>query len=263
MKKAPLVSIIMNCHNGEKYLRQSIKSILNQNYKKWELIFWDNKSTDNSKKILFSFKDKRIKYYKSKKFTSLYKARNLAIKKAKGKYLSFLDTDDWWFKKKLNQQINLINNNNKINFIFSNVYRYNHKDKKKKLHFNNKIPDGKITQYLLNNYKVGILTVLINKKFFLKKKFNQNYNIIGDFDFFINLSIKENFYCIQKPLAYYRVHDNNYSKRTKIYTNELGNWLKINSKRLKKKGYSLNSINYHYYKLKLKQCLSWGTIAHW
>ena len=52
----PLISVIMNCHNGATYLKQSIKSLLNQKYNNWELIFWDNKSTDSSKKILLSFK---------------------------------------------------------------------------------------------------------------------------------------------------------------------------------------------------------------
>ena len=50
--KNPLVSIIMNCHNGEKFLRQSIKSVLHQSYKNWELIFYDNCSSDNSKQII-------------------------------------------------------------------------------------------------------------------------------------------------------------------------------------------------------------------
>ena len=58
----------MNCHNGEKYLNQSVNSIINQSYKNWELIFFDNKSKDKQKKILKRFKDKRIKYYKSKVF---------------------------------------------------------------------------------------------------------------------------------------------------------------------------------------------------
>ena len=95
----PLVSIIMNCRNGEKYLKQSIKSILCQSFHNWELIFWDNKSIDNSKKILFTFKDKRIKYFYSNKNIKLYEARNKAIKKASGKYITFLDVDDFWKKK--------------------------------------------------------------------------------------------------------------------------------------------------------------------
>ena len=87
--KLPLVSIIMNCHNGEKYLKESLRSIFNQKYKNWELIFWDNYSSDNSRKIIKKFKDKRIRYFYSKKFNSLYNSRNLAIGKAKGKYISF------------------------------------------------------------------------------------------------------------------------------------------------------------------------------
>ena len=106
-KNNPLVSIIMNCHNGEKYLKKSLQSVINQTYKNWELIFWDNRSIDKSKDIVKGFKDKRFKYFKSKKFNSLYESRNLAIKKSKGRYICFLDTDDWWLKKKLIYQIDV------------------------------------------------------------------------------------------------------------------------------------------------------------
>ena len=55
--KKPLITIIVNCYNGEKYLKDCIKSIIDQSYKKWEVIFWDNLSTDTSKKIFNKFKD--------------------------------------------------------------------------------------------------------------------------------------------------------------------------------------------------------------
>ena len=102
----PLVSIIMNCHNGQEFLEEAIKSVLSQKYQNWELIFWDNFSTDNSKKILQEFSDERIKYFKSNKFTNLYEARNLAIEKSKGEYIGFLDTDDLWATDKLQKQMN-------------------------------------------------------------------------------------------------------------------------------------------------------------
>ena len=105
MSKSSLVSIIMNCHNSQKYLRQSISSVINQSYKNWEIILWDNKSTDKSRKIVESFKNKKIKYFFSKKLTNLGKARNLAVKKAKGKYIAFIDTDDTWPKNKLKIQM--------------------------------------------------------------------------------------------------------------------------------------------------------------
>ncbi len=252
------VSVIMNCHNGAKYLRQSIQSLLKQKYKNWELIFWDNLSTDNSKKILFKYKnDKRIKYFKSKIFTSLYKARNMAIKKAAGKYICFLDTDDWWNPNKLKDQINLVYKNKDINFIYTNFYIFNQIKKKKKFNYNQKLPSGMVTQFLLNNYKIGILTVMINKKFFKYYKFNEKYNIIGDFDYFINLSLKEKFFCIQKPLAYYRYHDNNFSRKIDIFQNEYKMWIKKNEKKFLKLGYSFKNIKINFLKLKIKNLLNY------
>ena len=90
MSDQPLISIIMNCHNGEKYLKDSIKSILDQTYQNWELIFYDNNSNDKSKQIFFEFRDKRLKNFYSQKTLKLYKARNLAINQSKGTYISFL-----------------------------------------------------------------------------------------------------------------------------------------------------------------------------
>ena len=75
----PLISVIMNCHNGEKFLRQSIESVISQSYKNWELIFWDNKSNDNSANIFKSYDDNRLKYFYNSSKTTLYKARNLSI----------------------------------------------------------------------------------------------------------------------------------------------------------------------------------------
>ena len=79
----------MNCYNGEKYLEESIKSIINQSYKNWELTFWDNRTTDNSKKTFKSFKDKRLKYFYSDAHDNLYKARNKAISKLKENFNIF------------------------------------------------------------------------------------------------------------------------------------------------------------------------------
>ena len=79
-----LVSIIMTCHNGDKYLEQALISLKKQTYKNWELIFWDNKSTDNSAKIFKNFNDPRLKYFYNSEKTTLYKARNLSIQKAEG-----------------------------------------------------------------------------------------------------------------------------------------------------------------------------------
>ena len=176
-KNSPLISVIINCHNGEKYLEKSVRSVIRQTYKNWEIIFWDNRSTDNSKKIIKSFNDKRIKYFKSKKYSTLYKARNIAIKKAKGKYIAFLDTDDWWHKTKLEEQIKFLKKNKKYQIICTNFYFYFQNINKFKKRYSN-LPSGPITQKLLNNYSVGISTVLLEKKFFKKFVFNEKYNVV-------------------------------------------------------------------------------------
>ena len=112
----------MNCYNGEKFLHEALDSIINQTYKNWELIFWDNQSTDNSANIVLSYNDHRIKYFFSKSHTLLYKARNLAIEKSQGGYLAFLDVDDYWDSTKLEIQMLVFSKNPEVAIVYSNLY---------------------------------------------------------------------------------------------------------------------------------------------
>ena len=226
-KNYPLVSVIMNCYNGETYLADAVNSILSQTYKNFEVIFWDNQSNDNSAFIYKGFKDKRLKYYYAKKHTSLYQARNLAIKKAKGKLIAFLDTDDIWLKDKLSSQIEKFKNK-KINLVYSNYYILNQVTGFKKIAYKDNLPEGIIYKELLKNYFLGIGTVLIKKDIILKRKnfFNEIYNIIGDFDSFIRISKNNYFSCIQHPLSIYRIHKKSFSnKNYKMHIDELKFWV--------------------------------------
>ena len=114
----PRVSVIMNCYNGEKYLHESLKSLFDQDYKNWELIFLDNNSKDQSLQIISRIKDDRIKIYHLNSKLNLYQARNLAISKTSGHYVSFLDTDDIWENNKLSYQVFLAKKKKLQNFIF-------------------------------------------------------------------------------------------------------------------------------------------------
>ena len=124
----PLISVIINCYNGEKYLNEAISSVVNQSYKNIEIIFWDNQSTDSSKTIVDSFDDGRIRYFYAKNFTKLYEARDLAIKESKGDFISFLDVDDFWDHKKLDTQIKYFDNSN-TGIVCSNFNILNQKTK--------------------------------------------------------------------------------------------------------------------------------------
>ena len=115
--------------------------------------------------------------------------------------------------------------------VFSNLWVLKNQEKKKKLHVNRKLPSGKIYNKLIENYDVGILTSIIRKKFYLrlKKKFDERFSIIGDFDLFLRLSKICLFESIQEPLASYRLHGKNLSilnKKEEIKENEI--WLREN-----------------------------------
>ncbi len=256
-KNEPLVSIIVNCHNGEKYLKNCINSIINQSYKNWEVIFWNNNSSDKSLKIINSYKNKKIKKFSSKKIEKLYKARNLAIQKAKGKYIAFLDVDDYWKKNKLKYQIDIINKSGgKTKIVYSNYYIKDEIKNYIKIKFKKKLPSGYITQELLNNYDIGILSVLISRTAFKEKNFDLNYDIIGDFDFFINFSLNNKISVSQKPLAVYRLHGDNLStKKISLYESELNHWIDKSIKLKKFHKYSFASVKFLLFKLKIKKLL--------
>lgn len=250
MTTRPLVSIIMNCYNGEKYLKFALSSVLKQTFKNWELIFIDNNSRDKSKKIFKSYSEPRFKYFFNKTKTSLYKARNLALAKTKGSYISFLDVDDMWDKNKLMIQLKKLKQSN-LDFVYSN---YNIlKNNKLLVAFKKKKPEGYIGNYLAKNYFIPILTVLFKKKLLKKKiKFNNYYNIIGDFDLFLKLSFVNKFAYIHRPLATYRMHSDNFSlKNTKFFLKEFKYWLNKNKKKYSKEVIKEVFLNSNFLKIKI------------
>jgi glycosyltransferase involved in cell wall biosynthesis len=250
--KNPLVSIVINCYNGERYLRQSIESILDQSYQNLELIFWDNHSTDQSKNIIESYDDKRIKYFFSKNHTTLYQARNLALKKCKGDFVCFLDADDYFIKNKIAKQL-LYFNNQKVGVIYSNYYRYYEDINKRKLLTNKLLPSGNLTQYILEESQISFMTVMIRKKSLdsLESNFDRKYSIIGDYDLLYRLSLNWDFCYIEEPLAVYRIHKDNFSKNSILFIDELKNWYNKNYKFFK------NKKNYIYKKIIFFQALEY------
>lgn len=117
------------------------------------------------------------------------------------------------------------------------------------------LPEGIISQQLLDDYFLGISTVMIKRSIFKKYKFNEKYNIIGDFDLFIKLSLKYEFLSIQKSLSIYNIHGNNLSvKKIQLYITELQNWIEYNE-RVIPRSLNLNKLRFYLIKLKIKKLL--------
>ena len=202
----------MNCFNGERYLEQAIESVISQTYENWEIIFWDNQSTDRSAEIFKQYNDSRMRYFYAPTHTTLYDARNSAIKNAAGEFVAFLDADDWWESNKLERQIELFSDP-KVGIVCANYWLVNERKNNKKLMFKKQVPTGWVLNKLLKNYYPGLLTLVIRKIALndLGYIFNSRYNLIGDMDLIIRLSIEWKLDAIAEPLAFYRLHNNNLS----------------------------------------------------
>ena len=213
MTEQPLVSVIINCFNGEKYLRKALDSVIKQTYRNWEIIFWDNQSTDKSAKIFKSYQDTRLKYYLASSHTKiLYEARNYALEKINGDFIAFLDVDDWWLPNKLEKQIPMFSDS-KVGLVYGKLWYFFEKKNKKKIFKKKNLPTGMILEELLHENVIGSPTYVIRKKALesLKYHFNGDFHIIGDYDIYTRLAIKWKFNCVQIPIAYARIHGQNES----------------------------------------------------
>ena len=107
-----LVSIIMPSYNTAAYIEETLKSVFAQTYTNWEVIIVDDCSTDNTLEILDKIKDKRVHVYVNEQNSGAAVSRNRALRKAKGQWIAFLDSDDLWKPEKLEKQIAFMEKNN-------------------------------------------------------------------------------------------------------------------------------------------------------
>ena len=225
MKSDYLVSVIMTCHNGELYLKKALDSLLQQTYSEWELIFYDNSSTDSSFKIIKNYNDSRIKYFKSNNLVNLGTVRKLAMKKCKGSFVAFLDVDDYWSNDKLKRQIDTFKLNENIDIVYSNynIVKNNQIKKIKKKLFKGKCQNEIILSYVNGSPLTAWVTLMIRKSTInkLDYSFDSNLHISSDFDLIIRLSEFCNFEGVEDYLGFYRIHNDNESKQFKKEIEEL------------------------------------------
>lgn len=212
--KEDLVSIITPTYNCGKYIEETIKSVINQTHKNWEMIIIDDCSTDNTKSIVEEYQKKypNIKYHILENNSGAAVARNMAIKMAKGKFIAFLDSDDLWDKEKLEKQINFMKEND-YNFTYTNYEEIDEESKSI-----NRFVTGpkKITKLGMYNYCwPGCLTVMYNaEKIGLIQIENLSKN--NDYAIWLKVIQKANCYLLDENLARYRIRAGSISNNSKI-----------------------------------------------
>ncbi len=267
----PLVSIIMNCYNGARYLRQAMESVISQTYTNWELIFWDNQSTDESAAIFKSHDDPRLRYFYAPVHTFLYEARAYAIEQSRGQLIAFLDVDDWWDSDKLEKQMPLFDDP-EVGLVCANylLVREDRRVPPRRV-MRRRPPKGRLIDELLEHYFVGLLTLVVRRTAYtqLDHGCDHRYHIIGDFDLVIRLSIRWKLDCVPEPLAYCRLHGDNETGRYRERSiKEMETWtaeMSMHPQVSNQQGFQtlLTSIRYDYGRLYVMQHKRFQAFREW
>ena len=203
----PLVSIIINCFNGEHFLREAIDSIYQQDYSNWEIIFWDNASTDGSSEIA-RFYDHQLKYYLAPINTPLGEARNLALDKAKGKYIAFLDCDDRYLPGKISKQVVSMETSGAA-LCYGSAVVINEKGEVLK---RNKLKDdnGYLLNKLLLRYEINMQTVMLRSSVLSDNNlsFDLSLQFSPDYDLFMRIANDFRLCALSDFLVEYRKSEN-------------------------------------------------------
>ena len=215
-KFKPLISIVIPTYNHAKFISKALKSVIDQTYKNWEAIIIDNESVDETYKLINDFNDSRIKYFKISNEGIIAKSRNLGIKEAKGDWIAFLDSDDWWTKDKLEFCFNNIDE--KVDFIYHDLEIINSKSK---LYLKKKNTKGRqLNKPILKNLLLGLIkegnaignsSVIVRKSILIKiGGISENKNLVAaeDFNTWLRIAkITNQFMYLKKKLGYYLIHD--------------------------------------------------------
>ena len=210
----PNISVIIPTYNRVSLLKKAIYSVLAQTYKDFEIIIIDNYSTDGTLKYLQQLNDKRVNFYQVRNNRIIAKSRNFGISKSFGKYIAFLDDDDWWDKNKL------LESNLKLNegfdLVYHNVFLHGNKIKKSNCRL---LKKPIFDDLFCNGNPIVASSVIVKKKLLLDiGKMSEEKNIIAseDYDTWLKIAkITNKFYLIKKCLGHYRVSEKSFWNNSK------------------------------------------------
>jgi len=227
----PLVSVIMNAYYSEEFLAEAIASVVAQTYSNWEIILWENESSDGTREIAESFNDPRICYFYSPEKVSLYESRMNAFKKARGEFVAFLDCDDLWMPEKLESQVVVFADPNCVvscsDYIMRRMGSGNKRGRTSMTRYNTYRVVTMSPYAVASDYRVGMSSVMVRNATAqaVWPLIPPNYSIIEDFDMVVRLVTAGALVPLAEPLMVYRWHGNNFSLRLDIESSEWESWI--------------------------------------
>ena len=209
----PMVSIIMNCHNSDVYLQEAIDSIYDQTFSDWELVFWDNGSTDRSAAIAKSY-DSKVKYFFVEEVTPLGEARNLALKKATGRYVAFLDCDDIYLPEKLAKQVKQMESGGYA-MSYGGAIVVNEFGCEKR-RWRTYYESGDVFGGLLRRYEINMQSVILRRSILEENglSFPIDYQFGPDYDLFMEIAARFRVGVLRDYIVKTRLHSGSLSRKT-------------------------------------------------
>lgn len=242
-RKNPLVSVLLNCYNAEKYIHRAIKSLILQNYKNWELIIWDDGSQDQTLKIIKKFDDKRIKIFSNKKNIGLGKSRCKAIRKLKGNLVAILDADDFFYPGKLKAQVKVFQKHKNVSICstWSKMF------KNKKIHM---VFESKLKNYEIKN-RLNFINIFPHSSIMYRKNiaiklgwYSKKLEYSQDYDLTLRLIRKYDLFLIKKYLTGIEL-----SSESMTSSKKLSNTILLEKLEILKKVKKINNLNYKDYNI--------------
>lgn len=210
---APLVSIVMNCFNGERYLREALDSVGAQSYANWEVIFWDNGSTDGSVEIARRF-DPRVRYFRAPETTSLGAARNLALQQGRGDFVAFLDVDDVWLPHTLDRQLSEMARTG-CDVVYGGIIFIDDAGRDMGRYVPS-MKEGNLFDALLRQFEIYVPAVMVRRAALDRTRLTFDPSIVASEEYclFMQMAVTCRFCALAEPLAKYRVHDGGLTNRS-------------------------------------------------
>ncbi|KKQ24790.1 MAG: Glycosyl transferase family 2 [Candidatus Roizmanbacteria bacterium GW2011_GWC2_37_13] len=213
----PKVTVIISAFNHESYVSETIKSILDQTFRDFELIVVDNGSTDSTYKIIKSFFDPRLKVFRIRKNIGFGYALNFCLKKSQGEYVSLFSSDDIAIPTKLEKQVQYLNSHSEVDAVFSLAQLIDENDHiLEKNYYENVFNQKNKTRYQWLNYFfnngncICFPTALIKKSIYEKIGYeNERLAQLHDFDLWVRLCLKTEIYILQQKLVKFRIRSDN------------------------------------------------------
>lgn len=213
----------MPVYNAGQYLAQAIDSILNQTFRDWELILINDGSTDNSEEIILryeQYEDSRIYYYKNPENKGLIYTRNLLIEKADGKYIAFLDSDDFSMPGRLKAQTAFLDNN--PGYALCGTWATMVDGENKFLRKINMPQDDESIRCSLLFISTFVQSgIMIRREVLEQNPYDSNFPLAEDYELWCRLSRLYKLKNIPEHLTRYRWHGDNISQSRKKHLDDL------------------------------------------